>query len=235
MTDPTQDVFEAVLLRGSRAGLPGLVHLTWRAPSQGDRLVQVHVDGVWHTATASSAERAMWLWLNPSVPHRVELLAVDASAVLTDFADRLAGWSPAFETAAGVTIVRHESLDVDATVRVTVNGELDHAAPLWRGDDHRSGFGGLLGIGRFGHDDATAPGFALGDLGAGGFGSDASPWRWRRDDLPAGDHLIDAAVTDRFGRTIATLNPPASTTVAALPTPARHFTIDTDFTIRWEA
>lgn len=235
MNGPTQSVFESVALRPSRAGLAGLSHLTWRAPQQGDRLVQVYVDGSRYATTADPTQRSMWLWLDHTAGHWIELLAVDCADALVDRSSHLTADSPRPRTTTELALRRDESLDVEATVRVSVDGKLDHVSPLWAATDHRSGFGGLFGIGRFGHDDATALGFGFGDLGGGVFGEDNTFWRWRRNDLPAGDHVISAEVVDRFGRTIGQLTPSPTVSIDKLPGVAQRLTIDPDFTLRWEA
>ena len=144
---PTQNVFDVVLLRQPAAGAGGLAHLAWRARRQGERVVQVYVDGERYDATADPADRATWLQLDPSRDHAVELLAVEPAERWRDYSDRLEGWAPALRLGVTVALRRDETLPIDAAVAVAVDGRLVDRRPLWSGGDHRGGFGGLFGEG----------------------------------------------------------------------------------------
>jgi len=189
---PTQDVFDAVLLRPATDG-SGLAHLTWRAAEQADRVVQVYADGLLYDATAAPTDRAMWLQLDPTRGHAIELLAVPIDQRWADHREALGGGSPALTLTAAVELNRDESLPIDSRVAVHIDGEPVHERPLWASTDHRGGFGGLFGEGPFGRDPATAPGSGLGEFGFGAFGSDGTAWRWRGR-LPGGEHTIETRI-----------------------------------------
>ncbi|NJL31001.1 MAG: hypothetical protein HC898_04885 [Phycisphaerales bacterium] len=55
-----------------------------------------------------------------------------------------------------------------------------HESRLFPEDQARSGWGGLMGLGTFGFDDATAPGLGDGisELGNGPLGFDGASWRF---------------------------------------------------------
>lgn len=234
MNAATQDVFEMVLARWAEHGPRGLGHLVWRAPQQGDRLVQVYVDGALYDVSVTAEQREMWLHLETGRAHRIELLAVPAEEAWNDHGAELSGWLPSFTSTAELALLRDEALDIDGRVVVTVDGRLDCRDRMWCGGDWRGGFGALFGEGRFGHDDATAPGFALGELGAGAFGSDGSAWRWRRDGLPAGAHTIEVAVEDAAGRVIGELSSPVEVVVDGAPGAAKNLRMEPGFVLRWD-
>lgn len=189
---PTQDVFDGALLRPATDG-SGLAQLTWRAAGQGDRVVQVYIDGRLYDATAEPTDRAMWLQLDPTRGHAVELLAVPSEQRWADHREALGGGSSAFTLTAAVAMNRDESWPIDSRVTVHVDGELVHDRPLWASTDHRGGFGGLFGEGPFGRDPATAPGSGLGEFGFGAFGFGGAAWRWRGR-LTSGEHTIETRI-----------------------------------------
>jgi len=194
MLEPTQDVFDVVLARPAADGC-GLTHLTWRAAGQGQRLVQVYVDGVLHDVSVEPTQRAMWLQLDPTRAHAIELLAVDSADRWTDYRQRLSGWLPALSMLTEVALARDESLPIDTRIAVTVDGELMHVGPMWSATDHRGGIGGLFGEGPFGLDLATAPGLGVGEFGFGTFGAGGRAWRWAAW-LAAGSHEVQVGPVD---------------------------------------
>jgi len=215
---------------------PTLAHLWWSAPGQGDRLVQVYVQGELYDVTLDISQREMYLILDRTHTNRIELLAVpadDPEAAWRPQPDLLASWNPSVNSTAQVRLVRDEALAVDTQVLVSVNGaSLDHG-PMWPNDVPRSGFGALMGVGCFGFDDATGPGLGLGDLGAGPLGADGFAWRWRRDDLPLGVYDIDLATVSHAG--LAVTNPLTFQNVAIddLLEPVTGLTLDGAFTLSW--
>lgn len=231
----TQDIFELTLARPVATATgehPHLVHLWWRAPAQGSWLVQVYINDQLHDVTSHSTQRDMWLTLDRTQPHRIELLAVDPCYAWQNLAHVLSSWSPAVRDVAAVAILRDEELPTDTQISVSINGKQIANEPMWPANTHRNGFGGLFGIGGFGIDDATGPGLGLGELGMGTLGADGSAWHWRHHRLPAGEYTLSITATTADGQPIA-----ASTahdvTIDQLPEPARDLTLDADFTLRW--
>ncbi len=232
MNQPTQTIFERVLLRPVEPDVTGAALLTWHA-DQGDWLVQVYVNGRLYDVTHRANQWQMWLHLDRRRMAIVELLAVDPTDRWRDCSDHLSAGQPRWTTQASLAITRDETLSIDARVAVTVDGQPHTTEPLWGVDDNRGGFGGLFGIGEFGRDAATGPGHGLGEFGVGPFNSDATAWRWQTGSLPAGEHVIACVVHDRHGRAIAELAEPVHVVIDAAPALPRDVTIDADFNLTW--
>jgi hypothetical protein len=198
----------------------------------------VYVDGELAEVSTHPEQRALWLLLNRSRAHRIELLAVsadDADALWRPHPELLRGWSPGFVTQAGARVLRDEALPVDARLRVHVDGAIEAEEPLWPADAHRAGFGALFGQGAFGFDDATAPGLGspTSALGVGPLGIDSTSWQWRRDDLAAGAHLLELTAVDARGAAVASPLALPEAHIDALAAPPGELRIDPDFTLRW--
>jgi hypothetical protein len=239
MNEPTQTIFDLVLARpidrpGGEDGL--LVHLWWRAPHQGERLVQVYVNDRLYDISLWSEQRAMWLMLDRRRPHRIELLGVsidDARGVWTPQPEHLQGWSPAVHDIGEVELIRDHTLPVDTWLKVEVDSQVMDEAAVWPADVSRSGFGAVFGEGGFGIDAATGPGLGLGELGRGPLGSDGDAWRWRHAGLSEGEHSLAVRAEDPRGRAVASpLN--STLTIERLPKPGRNVHVDADFTLSWQ-
>ena len=235
MPSATQDPFELTLARPVTlpAGEhPALVHLWWRSAPAGERLVQVYVDDELYDVTADPAHRQMWLVLDRTAAHRIELLAVPMDQAWQPQADALVAWQPKVRDVARLAVLRDETLTVDTQVRVSVDGKVVNEGPLWPSDAHRGGFGALFGEGGFGFDAATGPGCGVGELGYGPLGADGTAWRWQRHDLKPGSRSLAVKATDRTGQTIA---PGAMQPVMIdhLAPPASQLQIESDFTLHW--
>jgi len=236
--DPTQSVFDLVLLRpvDRRDGPdPALAHLWWVAPEQGERLVQVYVNSVLYDVTLHAEQREMWLGLDRRKSLRIELLAVhpdEPRGVWTARPELLQSWSPPMESEAQLALSRDPSLPIDTQITLQVDGETLEQTPLWSAATPRGGFGALFGEGGFGLDGATGPGLGLGELGFGPLGSDGSAWRWRRGDIVDGPHALRVEATDRGGRPVA-LPLEESIELTSLPEPAKQIEVSDDFTLQW--
>lgn len=187
--EPTQSVFDHVLLRPATDG-SGLAYLTWRAGAQGDRVVQVYVDGRLYDVSGDRTQRAMWLQLDPTRDHALELLAVDPSERWREMSEKRSGRVPPWVHEVVSEKARDESLPIDARVTVKVDHRLVADEAVWSSEDHRGGFGGLHGEGLFGFDLATAPGNGQGDFGYGPFGSGGEAWCWVGL-LGPGEHQVE--------------------------------------------
>ncbi len=237
--DPTQDVFRQVLARPVTTPTgdhPGLVHLWWSAPEQGERLVQVYLDGVLVDVSQDTSQREMWLTCDRTRAHRIELLAVDATAVdglWRDYPDRLNCWSPSIQDELSVALIRDQQLPIDSHVCVDVDSKRLDCGEMWPAQEHRGGFGSLFGIGEFGYDAATGVGLGMGELGMGPLGTDGTAWRWRRNDLEAGPHLVEIGVIDLSGQSVADRVSLGQQVIEGLVAPAATFTIGQDFNLQW--
>lgn len=210
---------------------PALVHLWWRGAVDEGQLVQVYVDGELYDATEDSRHQQMWLLLDRSRAHRIELLAVDASAVWLAQPEKLASWAPPVEDGVSLTLLRDERLAVDTRVSVELAGMVD-GAPLWPSESHRGGFGALFGEGGFGFDAVTGPGLGGGEFGHGPLGADGTAWRWHRDAPEPGEHALSVEARDESGQRSAQPMTHAVTTDQLAP-PPRALQIDQTFTLRW--
>lgn len=227
--DATQDVFELVLARPvvTPAGEhPRLVHLWWRAPMQGDRLVQVYVDEVLYDVTLNPAVREMILLLDRTRPNRIELLAVradDAEVVWRPQPGMLNTWMPHVNSSAQVALVRDVALPADTQLVVEIDGGVADHGPMWPATETRSGPG---------DEDATGLGLGVGGLGAGPLGMDGTAWRWKRDGLDAGQRALNISAVDHAGRAVAdAIN--LSVMIEQLPNPVTGFSISSGFQLAW--
>lgn len=237
MNQPTQTVFDQVLLRSAPPEAAGTCLLSWQMNASAGYRVQVYINGRLHDTAVDAQQRQMWLHLDRSIENRVALLAVDPADRWTDHSDQLSIDPPA-NSLAEFALHRDLALPVDAEVELSVDGQATHRGPLWSALDTRGGFGGVFGHGEFGHDDLTGPGLGLGEFGAGPFGSDGAAWRWSTGRLTAGDHTIGVSVLDDAGRTVGEFDEPRSITVDALPKPASAITFEnspTGLTLKWSA
>lgn len=235
MAEPTQSIFELTLARPvvlPEGPHPMLVHLWWRSAADPGRLVQVYVDDELYDVTADAAPRQVWLVLDRTQPHRIELLAVPSNEAWTARPERLTGWQPRVGDAAHVTVLRDEALAVSTRLGVAVDGELRDEAALWPSDAHRGGFGALFGEGGFGFDAITGPGLGMGELGYGTLGADGSAWRWRRGDLEPGEHTLTLEGRDHTAQP-TTQSATQSLTIDRLSEPARGLRVEPGFTLEW--
>ncbi len=234
MLAPTQDIFTHVLLR---AAIDHSNHalLSWRSHGQGNRLVQVYVDGQRYDVTTRASQQHMWLHVDRTRSVRVELLAVDRQEAWRDHRMLLKGWSPAICSHASLAMARDERLPIDSRVIVKVDDQDEPAMALWTDADARAGFGGLHGLGEFGRDHATAPGLGIGEFGFGPIGYGGSAWQWERDDLAAGEHELSVRVFDAVDIVAAELEQTRQVTITSLPDPAHSARSDSNFELTWKA
>lgn len=214
------EVFEQVLLRS--ATLPGVLHLTWIASQQGQRLVQVYVNGALYDVSMNAGQREMWLHTDGLRDVGVELRMVEADEAWMDQSGRPVG---------ELAMLRDEGLPIDARGVVSVDGADAVEGRLWDAMDFRSGFGGLFGEGEFGHDAASAPGMGMGEFGVGAMGMDGVAWRWASQALAAGEHVLALRVTDMTGRTIAQVGGARMVEIEGNAKPASGLLIDETLTL----
>lgn len=229
-TDATQDVFELVLARPvmTPAGEhPRLVHLWWRAPMQGDRLVQVYLNDALYDVTLDPVIREMFLIVDRTRQNRIELLAIpadDPQAAWRPQPQMLNAWQPAIYSNASVAIVRDVDLPVDTQIIVTVDSTAVVHGPMWPATETRSAPG---------DEDATGLGLGIGDLGAGPLGVDGTAWRWKHNPA-AGEHSVRIEALDHTGQAVS--DPlDLSVTIEHLPDPVIDFTITPGFQLAWSS
>ncbi len=234
-TDATQDVFDLVLARPivTAAGEhPWLVYLWWSAPIQGNRVVQVYVQGELYDVTLDSTVREMVLVLDRTRTNRIELLAVaddDVEAIWRPQPDLLESWQPEVLDVVEVTMVRDEALPVDTHVVAEVGGQAVDSGAVWPNDVNRSDPDDLLEFA-----DVSGLGLGVGGLGAGRLGFDATVWRWRRDDLAVGSHDININAVDLAGQPAADPILLQDVLIDNLPDPVMGLSIDQSFVLSWK-
>jgi hypothetical protein len=239
MLEATQEVFELVLARPvvlEGKEHPALVHLWWRAPNQGNRVVQVYMDGRLVEVSQHVEQRELWLMCDRSRSHRFELLAVpidDPDQIWGSRLDLLKSWDPPVKGELALQIIRDERLPVDTLLSVQSNGQVIDTGALWPSTENRGGFGAILGVGEFGYDAATGPGLGLGELGMGRLGADGRAWQWHRENISAGHYELSVLAKDQSGRLVAQEAELSDVEIEALPSCASEFSIDADFTLRW--
>lgn len=219
--DATQDIFELVLARpvvtygGEHSRL---VHLWWRAPGQGDRVVQVYVQDQLYDVTSDTTVREMVLLLDRARPQRIELLAVpadDPGAIWRPQPGLLGSWQPAVSDRAEVAILRDADPKSETQILVTINGADDAHGPLWPTTE-----------------STTGPGVGLGELGLGPLGDDGDAWRWRRNNLTPGVHNLRFDAVDPTGQSVA--NPLVeSVSIEYLSEPVTGLSVSEDFQLNW--
>lgn len=233
MLEPTQEVFERVLLWPVEPDRPGPALLSWRVGDLDGRAVQVYVNDRLYDVVFDEQQRELWLHLERRGETWVELLAVDVREAWADRSERLAGWSPRFVGGADLTMVRDEAWPVESRVVVSVDGEDHSPQRLWRAWESRGGFGGLFGRGGFGYDLATGSGIGLGEFGLGAFGADGNAWRWEGGELSEGTHEVGIGVEDPTGEIVAELAEAEVVTIDPPPRPAEAVNIGPGFELTW--
>lgn len=231
----TQEVFELVLARPVK--VPDLqhgrlVHLLWRAPDQGDRLVQFYLNGRLSGHALSSTQREAWLILDHESHTQIELLAVDPGSATEDLANELSGVSPATQPAGALTVLRDLSLPAGTSLGVAVDGLPAERVALFAPGDARGGFGAVFGEGGFGYDASTGPGLGMGGLGFGPLGSDGGALRWRNDSLASGQHTIDLSLQDAAGMDAAQ-STSLQQTIDRLPNAPGDVELNQDLQLTW--
>jgi hypothetical protein len=228
-TDATQDVFELVLARPVMTPTgqhPKLVHLWWRAPMQGDRLVQVYVNDALYDATLDASVKEMFLVLDRTRQNRIELLAIpadDPQAIWRPQPGLLKAWQPAVSSVASVGLVRDIDLLIDTQLVVEVDGAVAEHGPMWPATETRAVPG---------DEDAAGLGLGVGELGAGPLGFDGTAWRWRRDDLDAGVHSVHLEAINHTGQAVAE-SVELTVAVEHLPDPVMDLSITPGFQLAW--
>jgi hypothetical protein len=234
-TNATQDVFELVLARPvvTHAGEhPRLVHLWWRAPLQGNRLVQIYIDDVLYDVTFDPVVRNMYLMLDRSRTRRIELLAVplgDPEAVWRPQPGLLKSWQPPVSSNAQLTLIRDETMPQDTQLVVSLDGKFVAHGPMWPTTEPRSGSLTQDGVV---YNDACGLGLGIGDLGSGPLGYDGTAWRWGRNDLDPGYHDVRITSIDQSGFPVS-VPLDVSVLIEQLPGPVTGFTISQPFGLSW--
>lgn len=236
---PTQENFDwtiAFSLIKGNAPHQWLVYFAWRMNGSADHLVQVYVNDRLYDVTIHPGQRELWLTLDRSREHRIELLALPIAEALDPWLSHhglLMTWQPQVGDHPALAVVRDEALPIDATFTVEVAGHTETRA-VWTARDARSGHGAVFGIGGFGYDNSTHPDFEFEDDGSTQTAIEPQvPWRWSDDSLPAGDHTLQVLASDEHGLPVSTPLVVDPFHVDRLPTPAKNLAVTSDNRLTW--
>jgi len=195
---------------GRSVGAPRMALVKWHS-SWSDKYYQVYVNGRYAGVTVDSQQRQMTVRMPTSfeAPVRVEVFAVEADEVSSDFSDEID--LPCGGTGrVKMTLLRGQNLPMGSAVEVYFDngtGEIDYDEPLsdspiriWPAWQDKAGFGmSSFGEGDFGYDSAAAVGFGRGSFGKGWFGLDADTFEWVSQSLEAGVYKFAVRITDEAG------------------------------------
>ncbi len=243
MTEPsneiTGDCFESVVVRpviSMGVEHRRLVHLCWRTVESCDRLVQVYIDGLLSDVTNEPSQSSMWLSLDRSRAHVIELLSVPVTRrgdIHRSHRDKLwrRGEQPD-DTCLSASLSRVNTFEPDTRIRVYLDGELRAESALWDVSVCRTGFGNLFGEGGFGFDGASGPGLGLGSLGGGSLHDISSFWTWRSPVSAPGEHLLTLQAISPSG---VLRSPPLTVgcVTAEIPRAAVDIELGDDGVLRW--
>jgi hypothetical protein len=201
----------------------------WRS-TWSDKLHQVYVNGRYAGATLDFRQRQLIVHIptSPECPVRIEVFAVEAEHVDTDFSSELTQ-SPVDSGRVTITLLRSQNLPAGATAQIYFDngtGQIDYNNPIndtpiniWPAWQDKAGFSmSQFGLDDFGWDSAAAIGCGKGSFGCGQFGLDADTIEWTSPILPVGTYTFGIKTTDPSGRqSTASETEPITVTPAARP------------------
>ncbi len=234
-TNATQDVFELVLARPvvvTGGEHPSLVHVWWRAPQQGQRLVQIYVDDELFDATLDVSQHEVMVELDRTRPHRIELLAVpidEPDSIWRTQPGLLNAWQPRISDSLSVDVIRDESLPIDTLIQVELDGSVVAESPLWTDIDMKSA---ELIDGSLAFHEVSGLGVGGGELGAGALGFDGTMWRWKAA-AGVGEHVLNIFAGSEAGESVAL--PVAITKhIEHLPSAVTGLQLNPPSTLAWD-
>ncbi|MEM1353380.1 MAG: hypothetical protein AAGC44_02085 [Planctomycetota bacterium] len=169
----------------------GLVRLSWSQPGTFTGRVQVYVDAELYNVTTAPADRALWLVLDPTTPHRIDLLAVD------DAAEAWTDHSGALRVLSGQVrpvVTGDLRIPIGSALVAKREDGTTVSRPMYRAGDDRPGFGARFGEGGFGYDLSIGPGLGRGALGFGPLGAGGEPINLRPQRLGPGSHTLELSL-----------------------------------------
>ncbi len=195
---------------GRSVGTPRIALVRWQS-CWNDKFYQVYVNGQYSGVTVDSQQRQMVVQIPTSLesPVRVEVFAVEAEQVDTDFSSEIDS-SIGQSGRVRISMLRGQNLPVGAIAQIYFDngtGEMDYDSPLndspiqiWPAWQDKAGFGmSRFGTSDFGYDSAAAVGFGKGTFGYGQFGLDADTIEWTSPPMCAGVYKFAVKVTDEAG------------------------------------
>lgn len=195
---------------GSSSIEPRWCLVKWRSELEG-KFYQIYVNGEYAGTTVDGDQRQMIvaLPLCGQTAVRIEVFAVEAENVYTDFSDEM-GNVVSGTGRVKITLLRSQNLPIGGEAQVffdNATGEIDYENPLtrrpirlWPAWQAKAGFGTSgFGLGDFGYDSAAAVGLGKGSFGRGQFGLDADVIDWISRPLAAGTYKFAVRVVDGAG------------------------------------
>jgi len=195
---------------GGSIAVPLIALVKWRSCWL-DKFYQIYVNGQYAGATVDSQQRQIFVHLPASLerPVRIEVFAVEAEEVDTDFSDEVDS-SIGDSGRVRIKLLRGQNLPIGSMVHIYFDdgsGEIDYDNPLnsspirvWPAWQDKAGFGmNRFGAGDFGYDSAAAVGFGKGSFGHGQFGLDADTFEWVSGSMCAGIYKFAVKITDQKG------------------------------------
>jgi len=175
----------------------------------------------------------MWLVLDRTKPHRIELLAVpeeNRDGLWREQPQQLESWQPQISSSAEVQFVRDEGLPIDTALCISLDGVLTDEGRMWPAHITRAGAYNESGPI---FNGPTGPGLGLGELGAGPVGYGGTYWRWHRDRLPPGEYPIEAATRITTGEDVTT-GYNLTAYIDHLPQPVHSLAVAENNSIGWQ-
>ena len=213
---------------GRSVAAPRIALVKWRS-SLHDKFYQIYVNGRYAGAAVDSRQRQMIVQVPTSLerPVRVEVFAVEAEEVHTDFSGEI-------DTSKGrcgrvrIGLLRSQDLPIGASAQVYFDdgtGEIDYDNALndlpiriWPAWQDKAGFGmSGFGVSDFGLDSAAAVGFGRGSFGRGQFGLDADTFEWISPPMQAGIYKFAVRIADEAGNENSSETEQITVTPAARP------------------
>lgn len=156
----------AVLEEGAEH--PLAVRIGWSGPLRGGRAVAVWVDGLLASWTGVSGSTGLWVLMDRTIEHYVEVREVSLEDLLEGRVRP--------PVADALVVLRDERWPVDAWVVFSGNG-VRLSRRVWADGVGRGGFGSRFGTGAFGIEGEGGPGLGGGSLGWEPLGSGGVPQR----------------------------------------------------------
>jgi hypothetical protein len=195
---------------GKHVGLPRIVLVKWRS-CWNDKFYQIYANGRYAGVTIDSQQRQMIVQIPTSfeTPVRIEVFAVEAEQVDSDFSDEIDA-SSYHSGRVRITFLRGQNLPIGSVGQVYFDngtGEIDYDNPvndypikIWSAWQDKAGFGmSKFGVTDFGYDSAAAVGFGKGCFGWSQFGVDADVLEWLSRPMETGIYKFAIVLIDNAG------------------------------------
>lgn len=219
---------------GRYVGSPQTALVEWHS-CWSNMFYQVYVNGQYAGATVDNQQRRMIVQMPATLeaPVRVEVFAVEAEEVNTDFSNEIES-SISQSGRVRISLLRSQNLPIGAIAQIYFDngmGEINYDNPLndspinvWPVWQDKAGFGmSRFGASDFGYDSVAAVGFGKGSFGDGQFGLDADAFEWISAPMQAGVYKFALKIIDEAGNESS--SEPIQVTVIPAARPAEQVNI----------